>query len=91
MNRKWILAMLVGLLSLVMTASVVLATPGSGFSAVQQWKGVFGDINLQAVDMPSHLVKLKTKGPADVYVTRNAIAPRVTVAGMPTLGPAWSS
>lgn len=75
MKRKWILAIAMGLLSLVVTASVVLATPGSGFSAVQQWKGVFDDINLQVVDMPAHLVKIKTKGVSDVYVTRNAIAP----------------
>jgi quercetin dioxygenase-like cupin family protein len=54
----------------------VLATPQSGFTPAQQWKGVFDEMNVHVVDMPEHQVKLKTKGISDVYVTRNAIAVR---------------
>ena len=75
MKRKWISAFVGGLVAVVVTAGAVLATPGSGFTAVQQWKGVFDEIDVQVVDMPAHLAKIKTKGVSDVYVTRNAIAP----------------
>jgi quercetin dioxygenase-like cupin family protein len=73
MKGKWILAFVVGLVVMA-TAGAVLATPGSGFTAAQQWKGVFGDIDVHLVDMPGHQVKVKTHGVSDVYVTRNAIA-----------------
>jgi quercetin dioxygenase-like cupin family protein len=74
MKSKSVLAVLVALVGLAVYAANVLATPGSGFTPAQQWKGVFDEIDVQAVDMPRHLVKLKTKGTSDVYVTRNAIA-----------------
>ena len=73
MRGRWILALVVGLIVMA-TAGAVLATPGSGFTAAQQWKGVFGDIDVHLVDMPGHQVKVKTNGVSDVYVTRNAIA-----------------
>ena len=59
MRGKWILALVVGLV-IMATAGAVLATPGSGFTAVQQWKGVFGDIDVHLVDMPGYQVKVKT-------------------------------
>lgn len=61
-------------LAALLVAATALATPGSGFTAAQQWKGVFGEIDAHVVDMPRHQVKLKTKGESDVWITRNAIA-----------------
>ena len=74
MKAKWILAVVVGLVSLAVYAAGALATDPSGFTAAQQWKGVFGEMDVHVVDMPGHQVKLKTKGVSDVYVTRNTIA-----------------
>jgi quercetin dioxygenase-like cupin family protein len=74
MKTKWILALVVAVSGVAVTAGVVLATPQSGFTPAQQWKGVFGEMDVHVVDMPRHQVKLKTKGVSDVYVTRNAIA-----------------
>jgi quercetin dioxygenase-like cupin family protein len=65
-------ALLAGLAALAVAATA-LATPGSGFTAAQQWKGVFGAINVKS-KTDGHKLKLKTKGVSDVYVTRNAIA-----------------
>jgi quercetin dioxygenase-like cupin family protein len=73
-KSKSALAVLVALVGLAVYAANVLATPGSGFTPAQQWKGFFDEIDVQAVDMPRHLVKLKTKGTSDVYITRNAVA-----------------
>jgi quercetin dioxygenase-like cupin family protein len=74
-KSKSTLALVFGLIGLAVYAGNVLATDASGFRAVQQWKGVFGEINLHVNDMPRHQVKLQTKGASDVYVTRNAIDP----------------
>ena len=65
-------ALLAGLAALVVAATA-LATPGSGFTAAQQWKGVFGAIDVKN-ETDGHELELKTKGLSDVYVTRNAIA-----------------
>jgi quercetin dioxygenase-like cupin family protein len=73
MKSKWTLAVVVGLVGLAATAGVVLATPGAGFTAAQQWKGVFDAIDVKN-ETDSHELELKTKGVSDVYVTRNAIA-----------------
>jgi quercetin dioxygenase-like cupin family protein len=57
-----------------------LATPASGFTAVQQWKGAYAPINLNtASDRNTDKddkwdVKLMTKDTSDIYVTRNSIA-----------------
>jgi len=74
-KAKWIFAVVVGLVSLAVYAAGALATDPSGFTAAQQWKGVFGEMDVHVVDMPDWQVKLKTKGVSDVYVTRNAIDP----------------
>jgi quercetin dioxygenase-like cupin family protein len=74
MKAKLIVTLVVGLAGLGVTAGAVMATDGSGFTAAQQWKGVFGEIDVHDVEMPGHQIKLKTKGFSDVYVTRNAIA-----------------
>lgn len=47
--------------------------PASGFSAVQQWKGLFGPLDIKS-EGQGYDIKLKTKDDSDVYVTRNAIA-----------------
>jgi quercetin dioxygenase-like cupin family protein len=73
MKTRVILTFLLGLTGLVLWAGVGLATPQSGFTAAQQWKGVFGEIDLHVNGMPQHQVKISTKGQSDVYVTRNAI------------------
>ena len=75
MKAKWLLAVVVSLVALTVWAAGALATDPSGFTAVQQWKGVFGEMDVHVVDMPDHQVKIKTKGVSDVYVTRNAIDP----------------
>jgi quercetin dioxygenase-like cupin family protein len=74
MRAKLILALLVGLVGVAAYAANVLATPGEGFGAAQQWRGAFDEMDVHVVDMPGHQVRLKTKGVSDVYVTRNAIA-----------------
>ena len=57
-----------------------LATPASGFTAVQQWKGVYPPLKLNTTsdrkaDKDDNWdVKLMTKATSDIYVTRNAIA-----------------
>ena len=74
MKTKWILALVVAVAGVAVYATGALATDPSGFTAVQQWKGVFDEMDVHVVDMPNHQVKLKTQGVSDVYVTRNAIA-----------------
>ena len=49
------------------------ATPASGFTAAQQWKGLYGELDVNAVKIDSWDVKIKSKDSSDVYVTRNAI------------------
>ena len=74
MKAKWMLALVVGIVGLALTAGAVLATPGSGFTAIQQWKGVFDEIDAKA-ETDDFELELKTKGVSDIYVTRNAISP----------------
>ena len=50
------------------------ATPASGFSAVQQYKGDYGPIDIKAKGAGDWEVELKTDGQSDVYVVRNSIA-----------------
>jgi quercetin dioxygenase-like cupin family protein len=64
----------------VSISAPALATPASGFSAVQQWKGVYPKLQINT-ETDRHNdkddkwdVKLQTKDTSDVYVTRNAIA-----------------
>ena len=50
------------------------ATPASGFTAVQQWKGVYSPLKVKGEKTEEWDVKIDTKGTSDIYVTRNAIA-----------------
>jgi quercetin dioxygenase-like cupin family protein len=72
-NATWIPAVVIGLAGIGLSAHAVMATPGSGFTAVQQWRGVFDSIDLKN-EIDGHELELRTKGLSDVYVTRNAIA-----------------
>ena len=56
-----------------LTFSPARATPASGFTAVQQWKGVYGPLDVDAVKVDSWDIKIKSKDSSDVYVTRNSI------------------
>jgi hypothetical protein len=57
-----------------------LATPASGFTAVQQWKGVYPSLNINTgSDRKNDKsdkwdFKLMSKDVSDIYVTRNSIA-----------------
>jgi quercetin dioxygenase-like cupin family protein len=74
MRSKWALAVVVGLVGLAFYTTSALATPSSGFTAVQQWKGVVEDLDLKN-KADHYKLKLQTKGTSDLYVTRNAIDP----------------
>ena len=50
------------------------ATPASGFTAVQQWKGDSGPIGLKAKGAGDWEVELKAEGQTDLHVVRNSIA-----------------
>ena len=50
------------------------ATPASGFTAAQQWKGVYGELDVKAEKTAHWDLKLTTKDDSDVYVVRNSIA-----------------
>lgn len=62
------------LLASPLIAAPAHATPASGFTAVQQWKGDFGPMLVKGEKTGTWDVKLTTKGASDVYVTRNSIA-----------------
>jgi hypothetical protein len=47
MRSKWALAVFVCLGGFALVATSALATPSSGFTAVQQWKGVVEDLDLK--------------------------------------------
>lgn len=73
MKPKMVVAMAAFVLSIAVFAGVVSATPGSGFTASQQWKATFDELDVK-FDYGDHRVKLKTKDLSDAYVTRNTIA-----------------
>lgn len=56
-----------------LAAAPAHATPASGFSAVQQWKGVYQPLEVKG-ENDDFEVEIKTKGTGDVHVVRNAIA-----------------
>ena len=74
MNLRWALVVVMSLVGLAAFVASVSATTAKDFTAVQQWKGVFGDIDVKTNAFLPHKVKIDTKGVSDVYVTRNAIA-----------------
>lgn len=54
------------------------ATPASGFTAVQQWKGTFPELTLKADKEQNRSEKwdltLRTTGTTDLWIVRNAIS-----------------
>src|SRR5829696_1532455 len=55
-------------------APPALATPASGFTAVQQWKGDFAAFEVKTKGAGDWEVELKTDEQSDVDVVRNSIA-----------------
>ena len=74
MNRRAALVVVLSFAALAAFVASVSATPAKDFTAVQQWKGVFGDIDVKTNAFKPHKVKIDTKGVSDVYITRNAVA-----------------
>lgn len=48
------------------------ATLASGFTAVQQWKGLLGELYIKS-KADDHEIDLKTKGDTDLHVVRNQV------------------
>ena len=55
-------------------AAPAQATPASGFTAVQQWKGDYGALDVKGEKTGHWDLKLTTKDDTDVHVVRNSIA-----------------
>ncbi|HYC95634.1 MAG TPA: hypothetical protein VEB39_08060 [Sphingomicrobium sp.] len=62
------------LASAALIPAIAHATPASGFTAVQQWKGDYGPMLVKGEKTGTWDVKISTKGESDVYITRNSIA-----------------
>ena len=73
MNPRLALVAVISLVGLAAFVATVSATPAKDFTAVQQWKGVFGDIDIKTNEFRPHKVKIDAKGVSDVYITRNSI------------------
>jgi quercetin dioxygenase-like cupin family protein len=58
----------------VMTATPAHATPASGFTAVQTYKGAFPTLQVKGEKTGTWDVKIDTKANSDIYVVRNSIA-----------------
>lgn len=73
-------AAVVGMITSAMIAAPAQATPATGFTAVQQWKGTYASLQINT-ETDRHKdkddkwdVKLMTKDTSDIHVVRNAIA-----------------
>ena len=79
-NAFWGAAAVTGLISAAVIAAPAMATPATGFTAAQQWKGVYAPLKIntetdrRADKDDKWDVKVMTKDTSDLYVTRNAIA-----------------
>ena len=62
------------LAALALSAAPGYATPATGFSAVQQWKGDYGELDVKGEKTGGWDLKLTTKDDSDVHVVRNSIA-----------------
>lgn len=62
------------LLASAWISTPALATPASGFSAVQTFKGVFPPLEVKGDKTDKWDVKIDTKDNSDIYVVRNSIA-----------------
>ena len=57
-----------------LAATPAFGTPASGFTAVQQIKGVYDELDVKGDKTGTWDVKLTTKDQSDVWVVRNSIA-----------------
>ena len=64
----------VATIAATLAATPALATPPSGFTAVQQIKGTYGELDVKGEKTGKWDVKLTTKDVSDVWVVRNSIA-----------------
>ena len=55
-------------------ATPALATPASGFTAAQQFKGAYPPLEVKGEKADHWDVKVTTKDTSDIYVVRNSIA-----------------
>jgi hypothetical protein len=78
MKSKWVWALLLGVVGVVVYAGSVLATPGSGITTENLLapvaNGRFGEIDVKA-ETDSYELELKTTGLSDVHVVRNTLVP----------------
>lgn len=76
MRKDINLTLLVGAigLSAMIPSGAANATPATGFTAIQQWKGDFGELNVKGEKTGKWDLKLTTKDDSDVHVVRNSIA-----------------
>ena len=72
-QRPSIAAATLAILAAGLLAGPAVATPASGFTAVQQWKGTYGEIDIKSKS-PAVDFMLKSKGEKDIHVVRNSIA-----------------
>ena len=70
---KWVL--ILGIVLAVATSATVLATPGSMTTTNIVSLGQFDEIDIKTNEALPHQVRVKTKGPSDVYVVSNTFAP----------------
>ena len=73
-TERYIAIMAGALCASALAAGPVSATPASGFSAAQQFKGVFDELDVNGEKTGKWDVKLTTKDVTDVWVVRNTIA-----------------
>jgi quercetin dioxygenase-like cupin family protein len=79
-SLPWSAIIGLSLLVAFQVASPALATPASGFTAAQQWKGVYPPVGFNTPSNRSSDkdnkwdAKLMTRDVSDIYVTRNSIA-----------------
>lgn len=60
--------------SIAALGSIAVATPGSGFKAEQQYKGVFAPMNVKS-ETSNWELELKTRDQTDLWVVRNVVDP----------------
>jgi quercetin dioxygenase-like cupin family protein len=76
MRRKWLWALVAGMLGLAAYAGNVLATPSSGFTGTTLAKGTYGEIFSHVLTFRSPWGELiLTKGSSDLYVQQNTWQP----------------
>lgn len=73
-KASWAASAAVAVTLATLVTQPAFATPASGFTAVQQFKGGYGAIDIKVKGGDDWEVELKTDGDSDVHVVRNSIA-----------------